>query len=404
MSLPRTWLLWVMLAFGLFVGWRLVAISQADRFAKSDPARALRWVQDHPQALLTQAEQQLVAGSLDEAEITARRLLEVEPLEGRGFRVLAEVADRRGDATKAVELYGIAARRSPHDIATRAWLIDHYLGRSDYATALQHVDAVLRSVPRSVNVLMPSLQEMTLDPAFSAELGVLLQQDPPWRSRFLQALLRSEDQSSADIVLGELALRDGLTDAESTAWMASLIRQGRWGEAYARWVSTLELPDGMLPLVYNGGFEKELSGQGFDWRLNRIPGIWLEIVPVDRERGRAVHAVFRGRQVAQMGLEQPLLLAPGHRYRLRAKLRAENLRSERGLEWSLTCLNQRAPFAVSEPLSGSFDWREIQLEWEVPAKDCDGQWLRVRNPVPAGSIQRVNGELWLDDVRIEPMN
>ena len=69
---------------------------------------------------------------------------------------------------------------------------------------------------------------------------------------------------------------------------------------------------------------------------------------------------------------------------------------------TITCLGQPEPLATSPPLQGTFDWRSIEMDVVVPDADCPGQWLRLRNPVPAGSIQQVSGELWFDDVAIQP--
>ena len=385
----------------VLVGWRVLSLYQADRWAGEDPARALQWRADHPLALRGLAEQQLAAGNMEDARVTARHLLRVEPLEGQGFRLLAEAAARQGDLAQARALYGIAARRSPRDVRTRAWLIEHSLVAGDYPAAMQHVDALLRTSPGQGGVLMPLLAKMAADPAFARALANTLASRPPWRGGMLATLQQAEDPRSADQVLLALRSAQGLSPEEFDQWIASLIHQGRWGEAYSRWVSTLQLEDGALPLIYNGQFEHLPTGRGFDWRLLRIPGVSLDFQADPGAEGQAARAVFRGRPVAQVNLEQPLLLGPG-RYRFTAQMRAQALRSERGLEWAITCLGQSEPLAISPSLQGTFDWRNVEMDVVVPATGCPGQWLRLRNPVPAGSIQQVTGELWFDDVAIQP--
>jgi len=395
------WLLAALLiALALFAAWRVIALTQAERWAASDPVRALGWVPDHPQALLTLAESQLDAGHWDQASASARRLLAVEPLQGRAFSILGQAAAARGDEAEALALYRIAVRRSPRDVQARAWLTDHALTAGDFAQALQHMDSLLRTSPRYGATLMPLLAQLAADPDFAAELARVLERRPPWRAGLLATLQRAEDPRAADTVLSALRSEGGLSDQEYEQWLAYLMRQGRWGEAYGRWVGTLGLADGSLPLVYNGNFEKPVSSRGFDWRLTRVPGVSVEFVPDRSARGRAAHASFRGRPVAQVNLEQPLLLGPG-RHRFSARMRADALRSERGLEWTVTCLDQTQPIAVSEPVQGSFGWRSIEMDIDVPITQCVGQWLRLRNPVPGGSIQQVSGDLWFDDVTIQ---
>ena len=400
-TLPRVLLVAGLLVFAALAGWRMLSLQQADRLADQQPAWALQWRADHPLALRRLAEQELAAGKLDQAQATARHLLAVEPLEGRGFRLLAEVAAKQGDLKQAEALYEIAARRSPRDVRTRAWLIEHSLVAGDFPVALQHVDALLRTSPGQGSVLMPLLAKLAADPAFANALAHTLAARPSWRSAMLATLQQAEDPRSADQVQSALRSAGGLSPEEFDQWIASLISQGRWGEAYSRWVSTLQLDNGALPLLYNGQFEQMPSGRGFDWRLLRIPGVSLDFQTDPAAQGQVARAVIRGRPVAQVNLEQPQLLGPG-RYRFTAQMRAQALRSERGLEWAITCLGQTEPLAVSPPLQGSFDWRSIQMDVVVPDADCAGQWLRLRNPVPAGSIQQVSGELWFDDVRIQP--
>ena len=406
---PRAWR-WALVALslallvaGVFAAYRIVAITQADRWAGKDPAYALQWVARHPQALLALAEQHLAAGRTDAARATALHLLAVEPMEGRAFRVLAAGAVQRGEGARALSLYRTAARRSPRDTPTRVWLTNHYLLAGDYPAALQHVDYLLRTSPTHAVTLLPFLAQRAVDPAFAADLAAVLVQRPPWRKGLLSALQRGEDPRAADAVMAALRRAGGLSAPEFDDWIAYLLRQGRWGEAYSRWVGTVPLDGGALPLVYNDQFERPVSGRGFDWRVTRIPGVSVQFVPDPGARGLVAHAVFRGRAVAQVNLEQPLLLAPG-RYRLSARVRADALRSDRGLEWSVACAGQGQPLATSERMQGSFGWRSVAMDLTVPATDCPAQWLRLRNPAPSGLAQQVWGDLWFDDVSLQPQS
>lgn len=403
MSRVRTWLLaGVLLVFAGFAAWRILVITQGARWAEEDPQRALRWSPRHPQALLALAEQQLAAGHIDAARASARRLLAAEPLEGRAFRILAAAEAQQGHAERALALYTIAARRSPRDMRTRAWLTEHYLVAGDYPAALRQIDVLLRTSPRQGQVVMPLLAQLAANPAFANELARVLARRPSWRPGLLATLQQAKDPRGAEQVLSALRREGGLDATEFEEWLAYLIRQGRWGEAYGRWASTLDLQGKSLPLVYNGDFEQPVSNRGFDWRLTRIPGVSLDFVPDRSARGLTAHAAFRGRPVAQVNLEQLLLLGPG-RYRFTAKVRAEALRSERGLEWTITCMGQPEPLATSEPFNGTFNWRSVVMEVNVPVTDCHGQSLRLRNPVPAGSIQQVSGDLWFDDVAVQSL-
>lgn len=389
----------------LFAGWRVVGQMQAERYAASDPARALRWRLGDPVALQALAERQLADGEIAAARATAIRLLEREPLRGQGFRILAAGSERSGDEARALQLYSVAARRAPRDQVTRAWLARYYLQQGDYPQALQHIDALLRVAPRRAARVHPAILQMARDPVFAEALAQSLRQNPPWRAGVLAALRHPEtgDPLAAGQVMQALQDKGGLSTDEYARWLDSLIAQGRWGEAYARWAGSVVKAGGRLPLLYNGDLVQEPSEAGFDWRRRRVPGVLLELEPAGEGQGQAAHLQFLGRRVPGAGLEQPLMLQPG-RYRLVLRARAKALRSEMGLQWRIACAGPGGLIGRTESLQGSFEWREIDAEVLVPDSGCPGQWLRLVNPVPSGAGQQVAGELWLTGFALERLS
>lgn len=389
-------------AFALFAGWRIVGLMQAERYATSEPERALRWRPHDPRALQALAERQLKASKPLAAEATARTLLTHEPLSGTGFRILAAAADRQGRRDEAFALYRIAARRAPRDLETRAWLTQRYLEQGRHPEALQQIDRILRMAPQRARSIDPVLVQLARDPAFADALADVLRTNPPWRAGTLTALRNPPggDLQPAGVVLQALQDKGGLSADEYAGWLDSLIAQGRWGEAYARWAGAIARTGARLPPVFNGDFELSPSNAGFDWRLRRVPGVLLEFVPAAGANGTAAYLRFIDRRVPHAGLEQALMLGPG-RYRLQVRIRAQALRNELGLQWVVDCAGNAGRIALGDGLEGSFAWRTIQSEFTVPPTDCPGQWLRLVNPVADGAAQRVVGELWVDDVKIQ---
>jgi hypothetical protein len=120
----RPWRLALLAVLALAAGyaaWRIVTLAMADFYAEVDPERALEWRDDHPRALLTLAERRLIQGRLGEAEALARRLLAADPLDGRGYRVLGNVAGMRHDAKQQQAMMELAVQHAPRDVAARAW-------------------------------------------------------------------------------------------------------------------------------------------------------------------------------------------------------------------------------------------------------------------------------------------
>lgn len=391
----------VMLAFA---GWRIVTLMQADAaLARGDVANALRWRPDHPEALLGQATQRLAAGDLDGATASARRVLQVEPAEGRGYRVLAQVAAAREQTGQARQLFRIAARRAPRDLPSRAWLAQDALQRGDLTEALQQIDRVLILSPGAAGNVHPVLVQLAGDPGFVEALAATLASRPPWRAGLLEALRHPKTgiPANADAVLGALQRRGGLDAEESAAWTETLLRDGRWGEAHARWAAPLVAGGQPLPLLYNGDFARPPSGQGFDWRQPQVAGAILEYEPASGA-GRTLHARFLGRRIAGPLLEHALLLAPAD-YTLTFKRRFDSLRSDNGLQWTLACAGGTKPrvLARSQPLAGSRGWQTEQVVFTVPTRGCEGQWLRLSNVGAPRAGQLVSGDLWVAGMMIE---
>lgn len=393
----------VVLAFVAVAGWRIVGQMQAERYAETDPARALHWRPGHPQALLALAERQLAEGKVTEAQSNARRLLAHEPLQGVVFRLLAEAAAREHRPADALQLYRIAEKRAPRDLKTRAWLTQRYLERGEFDQALAQVDRILRMAPQRARSIHPVLVQLAQDPGFAEALAARLLQAPPWRAGLLVALRdpKTGNPLAAGRVMQALQNRGGLAPEEYAHWLDSLIAQGRWGEAYARWAGKVLKPDGRMPLVYNGNFVQPPSDVGFDWHRRRVPGVMLQFEPDSGATGQAVYLHFLDRRVPDAGLEQPLLLSPGN-YRLSLRMRAQGLRSEMGLQWIVACAGPGGVVARTDAIDGSFAWRTFEADVTIPPTGCPGQWLRLVNPVPSGAAQRVVGEMWLDDVTITP--
>lgn len=383
-------------------GWRTFTQMRADAaLRQGDVANALKWRPQHPQALLRLATRELAAGDLEAATNAARRLLQVEPAEGRGYRVLAQVAAARKQPDRARELYRIAVRRAPRDLPARAWLAQDALERGDLADALVHVDQVLTLSPNAAGSVFPVLVQLSGDAAFAEALAATLAKRPSWRAGLLSALRHptTGNSSNADAVLAALQRRGGLDAEESAAWIESLLRDGRWGEAHARWAAPRVADGQPLPLLYNGDFAQAPSGQGFDWRQPAVAGAILEFESAP-SGGRALHARFLGRRIAGPLLEHALLLAPGN-YTLTFRRRLEGLRSDNGLEWSIVCAEQGgAVLGRSQPLNGSRGWQAEELAFTVPASGCSGQWLRFGNAGQAQAGQLVSGDVWLSSLAI----
>lgn len=84
----------------------------------------------------------------------------------------------------------------------------------------------------------------------------------------------------------------------------------------------------------------------------------------------------------------------GKHVRFSSWLRGDSLETTCFLKIYATGSHGRAQSPGTEQYSGSFDWKQASLEWDVPA-DADLVWVWVIKNVPAP------GELWVDDASLE---
>lgn len=399
----RSIIILLALALAGVVGWRVVVTGMAHLYAHDDPERALAWDPHQPAALLARAERQLADHQPQAAARTARELLRREPLQAQAFRVLGDAADAEHDTSQARQFYRLAVRYAPRDPRSRAWIIDDQIRSGRYGEALSNIDIMLRTSPPQGAHLFPIMARLAVNPDFARALAHTLSTNPQWRASMLGVLLAKGSDVAVNQVHSALQTLGGLSPEESGRWVDRLIAEGRWGEAYSYWASGLSLKPGTsLPLVHNGGFETEPTGNGFDWRIPRTAGVLIER---DADRGAtgsyAMHLSFLGSRVPTINFEQRLFLAPGA-YQLHFRGRAQSLRSEDGLQWMIACDKKSQPLLTGPALDGTFDWKAFEANFTVPAVDCLAQRLYFRNPGSAAAGKTVSGELWLDDMAISP--
>jgi tetratricopeptide (TPR) repeat protein len=375
-------------------------LAEAD-LEKGNVDATLAWLPNDPEALLKRAEALLAEKRTVPATITAKELLVTTPTDGRGYRVLAQVAEIRGQHDLARKMFGIAARRAPRDLAAHAWLAQDALGRGAPQEALLQIDHVLTLSPGTGANVFPVLVRLSADPPLADALADVLRRRPVWRAGMLNALQSApaEDRVAADQVLSALQRKGGFSKEESNAWIQTLLRNGSWGEAYARWAAPLLLDGKPLPLLFNGDFASEPSDDGFDWLMPVTPGVILDFEP-GSGGGKVLHARFLGRRVVGSFLAHRLLLPPGS-YKLNVRQRAEALRSDLGSAWTVTCEGKSSAEVESEGLGGTRSWASTSNEFTVPAQGCQRQMVRMGNAGATEAGQLVSGDLWVEAAKIE---
>lgn len=405
-ALNRAWLLWGPGALLLAIAaWRVFTLGVADQLASSDPAAALSWRSGYPDALLNLTDPTsspgLAPGSVDDL---ARAAIQSAPLDGRGYRRLAEQALRDKQESDAAKFYALAAVRGPRDLPTQVWLTNRALSRGEYANAIAHLDLMLRVEPQMAPKLLPVLRVLAVSPPSQPALATVLLRHPPWRSDVVADLnQRAPDTAGLFLLINRLShAPGGLDERELSTWLDRLIRERQWGAAYLAWVDSLD-PSARQRIgnVYNGGFEQDPSQLGFDWHFDRVPGARIDRAQVTGAEGQlALRVAFEDRRTPFRNVRELLALDPG-RYRLQGRMRLDDLRTERGLVWSVSCAEDNKALVDTDPMRGRRPWQDFTSEFDVPGQGCGGQWLTLRIPARIPAEQLIGGVAWFDDLRVE---
>ncbi len=334
----------------------------------------------------------------------ARDAIHASPVDGRGYRLLAESALASHDEAAAARLFALAVARGPRDLPSQVWLAHRALARNEFPAALARIDVILRVEPKLSPKLFPVMVAMAQSPAAQPALAAVLARRPSWRGVFLHNLIAAVPDSAGMYGLFD-QLRHapgGLAEEELGWWLDRLVMERRWGPAYISWAESLDsAARDHIGNVYDGGFETEPSGTGFDWRFGTVPGARITREQVTGATGgAALHVAFEDRRVPFEHVRQLLVLPPGH-YRLVGRVRLDQLRSERGLVWTVACAEDARVIGEAGPFSGNRPWRDFAQDVEVPAVGCGAQWLVLRVPARIPAEQRIGGSAWFDGLELE---
>ena len=392
------WVLGGLLAAVAVVG--SVSWIVADDLAYLDPPAALGMRAAHPMAMGSVAELEWALGRHDRAISLARGAVAAAPMNGAGYRVMAFLAESKGKTAQAVLLMRMALRRTPGDLTARRWLAEHAKADGHWIEALALQDRVLRQSPDEGAAWFEEWTARLRDPAVRAAMQPVLDSAPPWREAFLAYYAqRASVRTDVDALMTSMRK---ISQAEGTNWVARLVADGQWTDAYARWMQlsgTAAATRVAAGAVVNSGFEMEPGLPPFDWSINAPSGVQAaRSAPVGRP-GKALRLQFLGRRAAFRGVQQTVLATPGP-HTLHWAYRLDALTTPRGLRWVAACAGTGTELGASPLLAGDASWRDAHFAFEVPA-GCPAVALRLELAARIPAETQAYGTAWFDDIRLD---
>ncbi len=187
-----------------------------------------------------------------------------------------------------------------------------------------------------------------------------------------------------------------------------LVHKEQYDDAGSVWRESLALEEGSPAaatgdsLIYDGGFEKDLSLGGFGWQLLDVPGVEFDFDPDMKHSGeRSARLTFDGTQnLDYRGFFQEVLVAPATRYRFQGYLRTHEITTESGIQFEIS--DPRDPKSLDVHTLGEKDTQPWTLEEAEFATGPRTRLIRIQlSRTPSTRLDnKIGGTVWVDDVKL----
>jgi hypothetical protein len=400
------------------VSWQILAVNLSDYFVEDasygNPEAlqtALWWDQHHPVALA-----QLGADAIRQEQPAAalallRAAIASNPADARPQMDVAALYAVDGDVEQGDRLATAANTLMPVQYAAQLDLALYWSAREDVEQAVQHLAiALVGGRGRLREAYFPQLLAVAAQEQSRGALLPITENPtlyPWWEAFFRYAARDAQDVATvtALVDMREASAQVPLSARERDLYIGRLRKDDLIAEAYLYWVNGLAKEDlQYLGYLFDGGFEREIVNKtGFEWHAYPPRNSGIRITSGDTygvEGGTALRASFSGKRIRFRHLSQNLYLDQGT-YVLTGRVRPDNLKARRGLQWRVDCnAGASGTLGNSDTFAGSGDWRAFAFDITVPA-DCIGQVLSLRSVGARDVDHEIEGTLWVDALRIE---
>ena len=338
-----------------------------------------------------------------------RRAVQLDPPSAFYKLDLATALETVGNDLEA-EKYFRAAQANYPISAEVSWRFGNFLLRQQrIPEAYQEFRRALQVDPKLLPLAVSRTWRST--PDVRALLGQVLPGTAEGDWAALNFLTQSGETTAALAVWNDLIpKKPAMQRATLLAFLEMLIDQDRFDEANAAWRQALVL-QGVLPkasadgpLVYDGGFEREISGGGFGWRQADVSGAAFDFDTDEKHSGaRSARVTFDGTQnLSYQHLSQDVLVQPRTRYRFRCYLRTDQISTDSGMRFEIRDLRRPQDLDAFTPNeTGTQSWTMEEAAF-VTGPQTRLVQIGLRRSPSTHLDNKLSGTVWVDDVDISP--
>jgi len=338
-----------------------------------------------------------------------RRAVELDPHSPYYKLDLASALEMNGDDVEA-EKYFRAAQEGYPISAEVSWRYGNFLLRK------QRLPEAYAEIHRAVAV-DSKLLPLAVSRAWHSDpdVRILLDQVLPntveadWQA--LAYLIEAREGVAALAVWNRLAGRKPPVDWKIVySFIELLANQERFEEAGAVWRQAMAA-EGKAPgaapgdsLIFDGGFESDLSNGGFGWRQIDVPGADFDFDTDEKHSGtRSARLIFDRTQNTDYGhLFQWVLVTPGTRYRFRGFLRTDHITTESGMKFEIKDPRRTQDLDVfTNNETGSVPWTMEEAEFTT-GPQTHLIYVILRRTPGVHFDNKLGGAVWVDDVSVVP--
>jgi tetratricopeptide (TPR) repeat protein len=322
---------------------------------------------------------------------------------------LAGALEMAGNNSEA-DSYFRAAQAAYPISAEVSWKYGNFLLRQDrlsdaYAEIHRAATVDPKLIPLAVSRVWHS------DPDVRLLLDKVLPDTPAAYSEALSFLADVQDPTAAIEVWRRLIAKDPHADLKWGVKLTDmLVAQEKYEAAGTVWRQAVGMNAGSAPgytgnsLVYDGGFEKEISGGGFGWRQRDVDGTDFDFDTDEKHSGsRSARLIFDGsKNLMYADLFQSVLVSPGAHYHFQGFLRTDQISTESGMRFEI--VDPKDPQhldLLSKNETGTLPWTLEQLDFTT-GPQTHLILVRLARKLSERLDNKLRGTVWIDDVNIVP--
>jgi tetratricopeptide (TPR) repeat protein len=339
-----------------------------------------------------------------------RRAVQLNPHSPYYKLDLASALEMSGDSAEADKYFRAAQDDYPIS-AEVAWKYGNFLLRQ------QRLPEAYAEIHRAL-LVDPKLAPLAVSRAWRSnpDVHVLLDRILPgteaadWGAI---AFLSDAQESAAGLAVWNrlVAKRPAMNWKILFAFIDVLTAQERYDDAVSVWRQATSLngdsssAQDPKSLVYDGGFEKDLSGGGFAWQETDVPGADFDFdADVKHSGERSARIMFDGTQNLIYGyVFQQVLVSPGTRYRFQGYLRTDQISTDSGVRFEIYDPKDVKNLDILTPNErGTIPWTLEEADF-TPGPKTHLIRVRVFRAPSQRLDNKISGTVWIDDVRIFPV-